>query len=74
MEAHITALDDKVADGSKHFLMAGKYTWNDVVTLLKKRYPTVGFGLTGDTPGRAWNVDTTKAERELGIKWRSFEE
>ncbi|RWR00076.1 putative 3-beta hydroxysteroid dehydrogenase/isomerase [Paecilomyces variotii] len=35
-EAHIRTLDDKVANGSKYILTAGKHTWIDVVALLKK--------------------------------------
>jgi nucleoside-diphosphate-sugar epimerase len=71
-EAHIKALDDRVPDGSKYLLSGNKASWKDVVNILKKDYPGVPFKLAEGVEGDSWAVDTTRAETELGIKWRSL--
>ncbi|KAF7596851.1 hypothetical protein BBP40_012451 [Aspergillus hancockii] len=71
-EAHLKALDAEVPDGSKYLLSGEKASWKDVVDILQTDYPGVPFKLGPDAVGNSWPVDTTRAETQLGIKWRSL--
>lgn len=72
-EAHVRALDESVADGERFLLAGEKASWSDVAAIVEREYPDceakIGSGLAGDS----WAVDTTKAEKELGMKWRSLD-
>lgn len=73
-EAHIKALDETVPDGSK-FLLAGKRaSWSDVARIVKRDYPDIGAKITEDISGEPFPLDTTEAEKVLGIKWRSLDQ
>ncbi|KKK15189.1 hypothetical protein ARAM_002014 [Aspergillus rambellii] len=73
-EAHIKALDEKVPGGSKYLLAGEKSQWKEVAAIVKEKYPTCGAKITEEITGTSWPVDTAKAERELGIQWRSLGE
>ncbi|KAI9727206.1 MAG: hypothetical protein M1834_008466 [Cirrosporium novae-zelandiae] len=73
-EAHVKALNPNIKNGSKYLLSGPKVSWKDIVDILQKKYPKVNWKLKADTPGASWPTDTTKAEMELGMKWRSLEE
>ncbi|KAF3398117.1 hypothetical protein F1880_005996 [Penicillium rolfsii] len=73
-EAHVKALADNIPDGSSYLLAGKKASWKDVGAIVKKEYPHLGFKISEDTPGESWPVDTTKAEKELGMQWRSLEQ
>ncbi|GLB07514.1 hypothetical protein AtubIFM57258_002857 [Aspergillus tubingensis] len=74
-EAHVKALDPKIKDGSKYLLSAPQTTWKDVARIALKAYPNVGAKITeGVEEMPSMSTDTTKAEVELGIQWRSWEE
>ncbi|KFY51275.1 hypothetical protein V496_08873 [Pseudogymnoascus sp. VKM F-4515 (FW-2607)] len=74
-EAHVKALDPKIKDGSKYLLSAPQTTWKDVARIALKAYPNVGAKITEEVEGMpSMPTDTTKAEVELGIQWRSWEE
>lgn len=72
-EAHIRALDPKIGDGSKYLLAGKSITGPEVARFVQRVYPDAGAAITEDTQGVSNSVNTTKAETELGIKWRSFE-
>lgn len=73
-EAHVKALDSAVLGGSKFLLAGPKASWSDVARIVKRNYPGSGSKITEDIPGESWPVDTTEAERVLGMKWRSLEQ
>ncbi|KAJ5652774.1 NAD(P)-binding protein [Penicillium longicatenatum] len=73
-EAHIKALNPKIKDGSKYLLAAKPITWNDVARIVNEAYPNIGAKLTVGAEGASTPTDTFKAENELGMKWRSWEE
>jgi nucleoside-diphosphate-sugar epimerase len=72
-EAHIKALDPKIVDGSKYLLAGPKKTEAEISRIIHELYPNSGALINEDTHGTAFPTDTTKAETELGIQWRSFE-
>lgn len=72
-EAHIKALDPKIVDGSKYLLAGPKTTGPEIARIVHRLYPDSGALISEDLQGASFPVDTTKAETELGIQWRSFE-
>lgn len=73
-DAHIKALDPKIKDGSKYLVSGPQTTWKDIAGIVHKAYPNVGAKITEQAEGGSLPTDTTKAESELGIKWRPWEE
>ena len=74
-EAHVKALDTKIKDGSKYLLAAPQTTWKDVARIALKAYPNVGAKITEEVQDIPTSpTDTTKAEVELGIQWRPWED
>ncbi|GLB04124.1 hypothetical protein AtubIFM57258_009840 [Aspergillus tubingensis] len=73
-EAHVKALADNIPDRSSYLLAGKKACWKDVAEVVKKEYPQLGFKISNDISGESWPVDTTKAETELGMQWRSLEQ
>ncbi|OQE42344.1 hypothetical protein PENCOP_c004G00449 [Penicillium coprophilum] len=72
-EAHIKALDPKIVDGSKYLLARPTTTGPEIARIVQRLYPNCGALITEDIQCLSSPVDTTKAERELGIQWRPFE-
>ncbi|KAL2820084.1 NAD(P)-binding protein [Aspergillus granulosus] len=73
-EGHVKALADNIPDGSSYLLAGKKAFWKDVATIVKKEYPHLGFKISEEIAGESWPVNTTKAETELGMQWRSLEQ
>ncbi|GAQ46011.1 hypothetical protein AtubIFM56815_007179 [Aspergillus tubingensis] len=73
-EAHVKALADNIPDRSSYLLAGKKSNWKDVAEVVKKEYPHLGFKISNDISGESWPVDTTKADTELGMQWRSLEQ
>lgn len=73
-EAHIKALDPKIKDGSKYLLAGKPTTWKDVARIVHEYYPNIGAKITKDAEGASTPTDTSKAESELGMQWRSWGE
>ncbi|PYI14846.1 NAD(P)-binding protein, partial [Aspergillus violaceofuscus CBS 115571] len=73
-EAHIKALDPKIKNGTKYLLSGPPTTWKEVARIAHEFYPNVGVKLTERAEGASMPTDTTKAEVELGMQWRSWEE
>jgi nucleoside-diphosphate-sugar epimerase len=73
-EAHIKALNPNIPDGSKYLLAGKPITWKEVAQIVHRDYPNVGTKISIDAEGRTSPYDNTKAEQELGMKWRSWEQ
>ncbi|PYI06699.1 NAD(P)-binding protein [Aspergillus sclerotiicarbonarius CBS 121057] len=73
-EAHIKALDPKIKNGTKYLLSGPSTTWKEVARIAHEFYPNVGVKLTERAEGASMPTDTTKAEAELGMQWRPWEE
>lgn len=71
-EAHIKALRPDIASGEKFIASAGALDWNEVKAFVKERYPSVQIG-TSSGPTN-FQVDGSKAERVLGMKWRHWQD
>ncbi|KAK9336041.1 hypothetical protein V1521DRAFT_437939, partial [Lipomyces starkeyi] len=73
--AHVKALDSGIVDGSKYIVAGKDTTWTEIAQLLNKNYADSKlFKLTEDIPGNPLPTDTSKAEKDLGIKWISLED
>lgn len=44
------------------------------MVILKKKFPGEDWKLKEEAEGQGWDVDTTKAEKGLGLKPRGLEE
>ncbi|KAJ5542712.1 NAD-dependent epimerase/dehydratase [Penicillium sp. DV-2018c] len=72
-EAHIKVLDEKFKDGSTYLLAGPKMTGANIAPIVKKFYPNSGALVTEDSEGIMIPNDASRAERELGMRWRSVE-
>ncbi|GIC92803.1 uncharacterized protein Aud_009276 [Aspergillus udagawae] len=73
-EAHIKVLNPDIPDGSKYLLAGKPITWKEVAQIVHRDYPNVGTKISMDAEGGTVPYDNTKAEQELGMKWRSWEQ
>ncbi|GFF63963.1 hypothetical protein IFM51744_11187 [Aspergillus udagawae] len=73
-EAHVKALKPSVLAGRYLVSSPGGVRWSDIVAILKKKFPGENWKLKEETEGQGWNVDTTKAEKGLGLKPRGLDE
>ncbi|KAF3384576.1 hypothetical protein F1880_001794 [Penicillium rolfsii] len=73
-EAHVKALNPDIPDGSKYLLSAKPTTWKEIAQIVHRDYPHVGAKFSLEAEGGTPPFDNTKAERELGMKWRSWEQ
>lgn len=78
---HVLALDSKVKGGQNFRMISGGVAgnkWADSIEIVKKRFPeAVQDGrLPADAtqPTKKLLVDTSRTEKVLGIKFRSYEE
>ncbi|KAG0645969.1 Ketoreductase CTB6 [Hyphodiscus hymeniophilus] len=76
--AHVKALDPSVRGNQSFLIAVPKQTgsFNDVIEIATKQFPGIGtkFPLKGSTPSKVVLNDSSKAERELGITFKPFEE
>lgn len=73
-EAHIKALDPSIPNGAKYLLDGEQTTWKKVAQIVHGDYPNAGAKISVEAEGGAPPVDTSKAEQDLGMKWRSWEQ
>ncbi|KAF3393938.1 hypothetical protein F1880_004899 [Penicillium rolfsii] len=73
-EAHVKTLDPRIPNGAKYLLDGGQITWKDIAQIAHRDYPNVGAKISLEAEGVAPPMDTSKAEKELGMKWRSLEQ
>ena len=74
-DAHVLALDPK-HDTDQSYLIAGQPSakWEDVLDIVKADYPHLPYKLKADPNRKVTFVDASKAEKDLGIKWRSLKQ
>lgn len=76
--AHVKALDPAVKGGQSFLLGVPKQTgnWNEAIEITKNLFPDAAakLPLNGSAKSKTFLVDTSRAEKELGIKFKSFEE
>lgn len=73
-EAHIKALEKyQYLENSTEYLMSAPVLgWDNAAKIVRDRYPQVNVELEkGPFPLDDWQIDTSPAERDLGIRWRS---
>ncbi|CAG8241658.1 unnamed protein product [Penicillium salamii] len=73
-EAQVKALDPHIVDGSKYLLAGPKATVAEIASIVQQYYPNSGALINEKSRGISMPTDTTKAETELGIQWRSYEQ
>ena len=73
-DAHLKAATVSTDDQTTEFLLSGDATsWDQVISFIEKEFPQVKIGWTPPFP-EVSVVDTSRADRVLGMKWRSTEE
>lgn len=73
-EAHLKALDNyqSIENRTEYILSAPVVGWDNASKLVRDRYPQVDVLLEqGPFPLENWQIDTSPAEKDLGMKWRS---
>lgn len=73
-EAHVKALNPNIPDGAKYLLAGTKTTWKEIARVVHRDYPNAGAKISPEAEGGTFPFDASKAEQELGIKWRSWEQ
>lgn len=73
-DAHLKAATVSTKTQTTEFLLSGhEASWDQVVAYIKSKFPVVEIGWTPPLPGGP-DIDTSRAESVLGMKWRSTEE
>lgn len=73
-EAHVKAIDHLVEPGRYLVTAPGRFTWADVVNVLRAKFPSVGWKLSDSEPGQSWPVGVEKASKAFAIQWRGLGE
>lgn len=73
-QAHVLALDPKVKKDAAYLIAGPNASWDDVLKIVEEDYPNLPYKLRADESRTAWFADTSRAERDLGIKWKSLRE
>ncbi|RAL11778.1 putative 3-beta hydroxysteroid dehydrogenase/isomerase [Aspergillus homomorphus CBS 101889] len=71
--AHVKVLDSSIQGLQSYLLAAPPRSWADVAAFVRVRYPEVGIELE-PREGTSYVLDTSKVEKELGLKFRGMEE
>ncbi|GFF81589.1 putative uncharacterized oxidoreductase C513.07 [Aspergillus lentulus] len=74
VEAHLKALDAAILDGSPYPLSGQGRTWRDLADVVQQLYPEPGANLIPDIKEEFLSTDSTKAQAELGMRWRSWDQ
>ncbi|KAJ5166299.1 dihydroflavonal-4-reductase [Penicillium canariense] len=69
-DAHVKVLETDVKSGTEFILSRPATSWEEVASFVKSKYPALGCQLQPPFES-GWTVETTGAEQNLGIKWRS---
>lgn len=72
-DAHVMVLDDAIKGFSSYLLASKRRSWVEVDEFVRGQYPSVPFKMKPQDSVE-YGVDTTKAERDLGIKFKQMEE
>ncbi|CAE6452307.1 unnamed protein product [Rhizoctonia solani] len=80
--AHVLAIESTAAANQRYLIAEGKYSPQQVIDYMWEKYPERAKekNISKGTPGKMWpdggvfDVDTTKSQRDLGLKYRSLDE
>lgn len=77
-QAHLKAYEAPEAAGQRYFCTAGLYSYQRICDIIRKDFPelrdTTPEGNVGEPITDVFQVDNSKIQRELGIKFRTLEE
>ncbi|KAH9832389.1 nad dependent epimerase [Teratosphaeria destructans] len=77
-QAHIKAYEKPEAANQRYFTTGGNFTYQEVVDIIHEHFPELKektpVGEAGEKGPKVFKVDTSKAQKELGIKFRGLEE
>jgi hypothetical protein len=72
------AFEKAAAANQRYLIAASAYTYQQIVDIIRARFPelnkTTPKGITGAPIPPAYTVDTTKANTDLGVKYRPLED
>ncbi|RAH79219.1 flavonol reductase [Aspergillus japonicus CBS 114.51] len=71
--AHVKVLDSSIQGLQSYLLAAPPRSWADVESFVRQHYPSLPIGIQA-TEGPSYVLDTSKAERDLGLTWKGMEE
>ncbi|CAE6452014.1 unnamed protein product [Rhizoctonia solani] len=80
--AHVLAIESDVTANQRYLIAGGRYSPQQVIDHVWRQYPERAKekNISKGTPGKMWpdggvfDLDTAKSQRDLGLKYRSFEE
>ena len=72
-DAHIKVLEKDIQSGTEFILSRPAVSWEHAADFIKEKYPAVECKLEPPFEGH-WALDTTTADRILGMRWRSEEQ
>ena len=72
-ELQIKALRPDIPSGERFLASGGEMDWDEAKAFVKEKYPSVQLG-TSPEPQFKIPVDSSKAERVFGMKWRPWKE
>ncbi|KAG8691840.1 methylglyoxal reductase (NADPH-dependent) gre2 [Ceratobasidium sp. 423] len=80
--AHVLVIESAAAVNQRYLIAGGIYSPQQVIDYMWQAYPERAKekNIPTGTPGKLWpeggvfDVDTTKSQRDLGLKYRSFDE
>lgn len=77
-EAHVLAFEKPAAANQRYLITASAYSYQQICDIIRAKFPelkdTTPKGETGAPLPPAYRVDTTKANTDLGVKYRSLED
>ncbi|KAL7935580.1 hypothetical protein V8C35DRAFT_333497 [Trichoderma chlorosporum] len=77
-EAHVQAFEKPAAANQRYLIAASAYSYQQIVDIIRAKFPelkdTTPKGETGAPIPPAYIVDTTKANTDLGVKYKSLED
>ncbi|RHZ55812.1 ketoreductase sphI [Aspergillus thermomutatus] len=74
VEAHLKALDPAIPDGSRYLLTGKAGTWKEVANVVQRYCSDLGAKITPGIEEEFLPTDSSKAEAELGMRWRSWDQ
>ncbi|RFU72435.1 cinnamoyl- reductase [Trichoderma arundinaceum] len=77
-EAHVLAFEKSAAANQRYLIAASAYSYQQICDIIRAKFPelrdTTSKGETGAPLPPVYRVDTTKANNDLGVKYRSLED
>lgn len=77
-EAHVLAYEKPEAAGQRYLIANSAYSYQQICDIIRENFPQLHDltpkGNTGAPLPPIYKLDTTKAENELGIKFRPLQE